>query len=200
MSLRTLCALAALFMFATGSALAQDAVTIRPVNVRAGPNRGYPVVAQLPPGSPVQVQGCLSDWTWCEVTFDDTAGWTYAPGLSYLYEGSQVPLYSYAPSLGIPVVTFSLVTFWDRYYRGRPWYRDRDDWAHRTFPEHLRPPREPHVGPPPHGPAPGREAQRPEARQLRPPRGQQKRPQERRPEAQRSNERQPGERRPDEPH
>ncbi|HUN27351.1 MAG TPA: SH3 domain-containing protein [Steroidobacteraceae bacterium] len=139
----------ALLFFSTSAAVAQDAYTVRAVHVRAGPNRGYPIVAQLPPGAAVQVQGCLNDWSWCEVTFDDTAGWTYAPGLSYAYQGAQVPLYSYAPSLGIPVVTFSLDAFWGQYYRGKPFYGQRAQWAQRSFPPHLRPPSAPHAGPPP---------------------------------------------------
>lgn len=130
---------------------AQNAYTSRPANVRAGPDRAYPLITQLAPGTPVDVSGCLSDWSWCDVGFDDTHGWVYAPSLAYVYEGSRVPLYSYAPSLGLPIITFSLGSYWDRYYRGRPFFSQRDEWEHRHI-THMRPHGPPpHAGPPPHG-------------------------------------------------
>jgi len=143
-SSRLILFLGTLLIGASTVASAQNAFTARPLNVRAGPDRAYPLVAQLAPGTPVDVTGCLSDWSWCDVTFDGNRGWAYAPGLNYVYQGEQVPLYSYAPGFGIPVVTFSLGAYWDRYYRGRPWFGQRAMWLHRRLPPHRRPP-----GPPP---------------------------------------------------
>lgn len=65
-------ALGALLLASLGLASAQDAYTSRPMNVRAGPNRDYPLVAQLDAGAPLDVHGCLDDWSWCDVSFDDT--------------------------------------------------------------------------------------------------------------------------------
>ncbi len=124
-------------------ALAQQAYTNRTVAVRAGPNTQYPVVAQVGTGAPVEVFGCLDDWSWCDVGYSDLRGWVYGPYLNYVYYGSRVPLYTYAPSLGIPIVNFSIGPYWDRYYYGRPWYQRRDYWIQRA-PPHTRPP-----GPPP---------------------------------------------------
>ena len=132
------------FLFAVSvAASAQEAFTTRTVNVRAGPDTSYPAVAVLGPGAPVQVIGCLDDWSWCDVAFADNRGWVYSPYLSYVYQGYQVPFYSYAPSFGIPIIAFSLGSYWDRYYRGRPWYGRRDYWERRA-PVHVRP-----TGPPP---------------------------------------------------
>jgi uncharacterized protein YraI len=149
--------LGALLLTSFGLASAQNAFTSRPMNVRAGPNRDYPLVAQLYAGAPLDVQGCLSDWSWCDVSFGDNRGWVYAGGLSFVYQGERVPLYSYGPSLGLPIITFSLSTYWGNYYRGRPWYAQRNDWAHRRLPPHMRPSGRPHAGPPPM-PPPGRPA------------------------------------------
>lgn len=154
--------LAALLLGSVGLASAQDAYTSRPMNVRAGPNREYPLVAQLDAGAPLDVHGCLSDWSWCDVSFDDSRGWIYAGGVSFVYQGGRVPLYSYGPNLGLPVITFSLMTYWDSYYRGRPWYAQRDSWTHRTLPPHARPAGRPHAGPPPGRPAESRMGGRPE--------------------------------------
>src|ERR1700726_1827428 len=82
---------------------AQDAFTTRTVNVRAGPDTSYPAVAILGGGVPVQVMGCLDDWSWCDVAFEDNRGWIYSPDITYAYQGGYVPLYSYAPGLGVPV-------------------------------------------------------------------------------------------------
>lgn len=155
----------ALLLAAFGAASAQDAYTSRPMNVRAGPDRDYPLVAQLDAGAPLEVHGCLSDWSWCDVSFDGNRGWIYSGGLSFVYQGERVPLYSYGPSLGLPIITFSLMTYWNDYYRGRPWYAQRDTWAHRRMPPHMVPRGRPHAGPPPmmgHGahPMQGRPAPR----------------------------------------
>lgn len=138
---------AVLLLAAFGIASAQNAYTSRPMNVRAGPDRGYPLVAQLGPGEPLDVHGCLNDWSWCDVSFDGNRGWMYAGGVSFVYQGERVPLYSYAPRLGLPILTFSLGAYWNQYYRGRPWYAQRDTWAHRRFPPHMRPPGRPGAGP-----------------------------------------------------
>src|SRR2546430_11969535 len=135
---------------------AQDAFTTRSVNVRAGPDTSYPAVATLGGGSPVQVMGCLDDWSWCDVAFEDNRGWVYAPDVTYEYDGGYVPLYTYAPSLGIPVVQFTIGDYWERYYRERPWYAQRDEWGHRE-PSHHRPPGPPpSAGPPPRSALMGR--------------------------------------------
>jgi uncharacterized protein YraI len=134
---------AALFTFC-GSVLAQNAVITSPADVYAGPDDSYPPVAQLEPETPVQVNGCLDDWSWCDVSFEDNRGWVYAPDITYAYEGGYVPLYSYAPGLGIPVIAFSLNDYWDRYYHSRPWYGQREEWIRRGPPRHRRP-----AGPPP---------------------------------------------------
>ena len=141
--------LGALLLASLGLASAQDAYTSRPMNVRAGPNREYPLVAQLDAGAPLDVHGCLDDWSWCDVSFEDNRGWIYAGGVSFVYQGERVPLYSYGPHLGLPVITFSLMTYWGSYYRGRPWYAQRDTWSHRTLPAHTRPRGQQFAGPPP---------------------------------------------------
>lgn len=149
--------LGALLLAAGSLASAQNAYTTHPMNLRAGPDREYPMVAQLDAGAPLDVHGCLDDWSWCDVSFEDNRGWLYAGGISFVYQGGRVPLYSYGPRLGLPVITFSLNTYWGSYYRGRPWYAQRNTWAHRQMPPHMRPAGRPGMGaaPRPHaGPAP----------------------------------------------
>jgi uncharacterized protein YraI len=142
--------LGALIFILPALAAAQDVYTARAVNVRAGPDRSYPLVAQLPAGTPLQMMGCLDDWSWCDVLFfGDSRGWIYAPSLSYSYQGGYVPLYPYAPSLGIPIIAFSLGPYWDDYYRGRPWYQNRHEWVDRRIPRSRPSGPPPQLTPPP---------------------------------------------------
>jgi uncharacterized protein YraI len=143
-------------------AWAQNAMTTTSAGLYAGPDDSYPMVAQLDPDTPVQVYGCLDDWSWCDVGVEDARGWLYSPDITYAYQGGYVPFYQYAPSFGIAIVPFSLDVYWGRYYRGRPWYARRDDWAHRGI-EHRRPSGPPPSAGPPPRPQPGqREASRPD--------------------------------------
>ncbi len=152
--------LGAYLLMWSAAAAAQNAITAGPADLRAGPDPTYPVVARLDADTPVAVMGCLDDWSWCDVSLDDTRGWLYAPAITYDYEGGYVPLYSYAPALGIPVVAFSLDDYWGRYYHERPWYAERDDWRHRA-PRHERPPGPPPTAAPPPRPVRGDRPDRP---------------------------------------
>jgi uncharacterized protein YraI len=137
----------------SAAAAAQNAYTTHPVSVFSGPDDSYPMVAELDADASVQVMGCLDDWSWCDVAFGDNRGWLYAPDIVYDYEGGYVPFYTYAPSLGVPVVQFTLGDYWDRYYHGRPWYGRREEWIDRGPPHHRRP-----LGPPPSAGPPPRSA------------------------------------------
>ena len=139
-------------------ATAQNAMTSDSANVYAGPDSSYPEVAQLDPDTPIQVMGCLDDYSWCDVGFDGNRGWVYSPDITYQYQGGYVPLYAYAPGLGVPVVAFSFDTYWGSYYHDRPWYQQRGQWEHRTI-HHQRP-----SGPRPSSSPPPREA----VREVRP--------------------------------
>ncbi|MFL9882972.1 SH3 domain-containing protein [Paraburkholderia agricolaris] len=146
---------------AVASAQSQ-AYTNSSVNVRAGPARDYPVVTQLPGGVPVTVMGCISGYQWCDVAAPNLRGWVYAGRLSYPYQGSNVPVTSYGTVIGLPIVTFSIGTYWGNYYRGRPWYNQRSRWANHPPPPPPRPGAgRPPGGRPPGGPPPGNVGGRP---------------------------------------
>jgi uncharacterized protein YraI len=120
-----------------------SAYTSGPVYLYAGPSGDYPVVSSLGAGAPVTVMGCVSDYSWCDVALPDMRGWVYAAYLSYPYQGQYVPLQGYGPVIGLPVIGFSVGTYWDRFYRNRPWYGERDRWAHAPSPRYDARPAEP---------------------------------------------------------
>jgi len=137
---------------ASGAASAQSqAYTNQPVYLYAGPAQDYPVVAQLPSGQPVAVYGCVSGYTWCDVAIAQARGWVYGGYLTYPYQGSDVPIMDYGTVIGLPLITFSIGSYWDHYYRGRPWYGDRGRWANHPPPPHRPPPPPPGGNRPPPG-------------------------------------------------
>lgn len=99
------------------------------VNMRSGPSTSYPAVTVIPVGSPVTIHGCMSSVNWCDVAFSGGRGWVSGNYVQASYQQRRVyvgPQY-YRP-LGIPTVTFEVGNYWDRHYRGRDFYRDRDRW------------------------------------------------------------------------
>jgi uncharacterized protein YraI len=138
-------AIAALFAAPCVAFAQVQAYTNQPVNLMAGPDDGYPVVTGLGPNQPITVMGCVSDYSWCDVALDDLRGWIYGDAINYPYEGNYVPLESYGAVIGLPVVVFSIDSYWGHYYQGRPWYGERDRWRNEP----------PHGGMPPHPPGGG---------------------------------------------
>jgi uncharacterized protein YraI len=123
-------AAAGLFMLAPALAKAAEGYSTANVNMRAGPSTRYPAVAVIPAGSSVEIRGCLSDLNWCDVEFYGGRGWVSGQYVQALYQQRRIyvgPQY-YRP-LGIPVIRFSVDNYWDRYYRNRDFYRERDRWS-----------------------------------------------------------------------
>lgn len=110
------------------AAYAANAYTTGDVNMRAGPSTGFPRITTLPEGVGVTVHGCTRGWSWCDTSWRGARGWVSARYLESLYQGRRVYVPDYGPRIGVPVITFSFGTYWDRYYHDRPWYRDRDRW------------------------------------------------------------------------
>ena len=109
------------------------------VNMRSGPSTRYPAVVVIPADARVEILGCMRDANWCDVTFARYRGWVSGSYLQTTYSKRRVyvdPQY-YRP-LGIPSVQFDVDTYWDRNYRSRDFYRDRDRWSR----DHIRPRRD----------------------------------------------------------
>jgi uncharacterized protein YraI len=142
----------ALAAAAAGAGAQQVAYAAKPVNLRAGPDRSYPVVLVLAEGTQVVVQGCIPDYRWCDVAIGYDRGWVYAGNLRTAWGDRLLPLPNVAPLVGIVVAPFVIEDYWGLYYRNRPWYSDRYRWPHPA-PRVLAPSR-PHPGPPPGHAAP----------------------------------------------
>jgi uncharacterized protein YraI len=102
-------------------------------NMRAGPGTSYPVIAKILGGSAVHVYGCIPERVWCDAQVQGVRGWVNSNRLEFVYGGRRVPLVQYYGYFGVPYVHFDF-GYWDRYYRYKPWYRDRD--RHFDRPRH----------------------------------------------------------------
>lgn len=108
------------------AARAAPGVVVQNVNLRAGPDVGYPLVEPLPAGTPIEIFGCLQGWTWCDVGTNDARGWAAGPTLQVVYNDQPVYLPQYGAAVGLGFVGFEVGDYWGRYYRNRPFYGERD--------------------------------------------------------------------------
>ena len=159
---KMLSVLGAALALTPGIASAQwDGYAGRPLNLRAGPAAEYPLVEQVPAGVAITVQGCLSNYLWCDVMVGPSRGWVYANNIYYPYQGANVSLRTYGPVIGIGIVAFAVGSYWDQHYRGHPWYPQRQRWIDRPRydigPGDHRPSREPEFGRGDHRPSRGPE-------------------------------------------
>ncbi|KQO83287.1 SH3 domain-containing protein [Rhizobium sp. Leaf262] len=99
------------------------------VNMRSGPSTAYPAVVVIPNGAPLTIHGCLSDTPWCDVSFSYGRGWVAGRYVQAIYRQNRVYVEPrYYRDLGVPIITFEAGRYWDRYYRDRDFYRERDRW------------------------------------------------------------------------
>lgn len=129
------------------AALAAEAYVTANVNLRAGPDSGYPSIALMRPGMAVMVNGCVDGWAWCDVSYGDDHGWVSGAFLQEEYDGERLGILGYGQRIGIPILTFELGPYWDDHYRSRPWYGKRAQWSHiRPQYRAIEPHRDPHGG------------------------------------------------------
>jgi uncharacterized protein YraI len=110
---------------------ASTAIATTNVNLRAGPSTAYPAVNVVQAGNNVRVYGCLSNRSWCDVSYGPQRGWMSSNYLAYVQGGRRYTGERVVGYIGAPVVSFSVGSYWDDHYRGRSFYRERDRWDRR---------------------------------------------------------------------
>jgi uncharacterized protein YraI len=140
---RTLGMAIALALFAPVFAYANDGFLVSDISLQSGPDSEYPPIGDLQAGTEVDVQGCIEGYAWCDVIVGDDRGWVPGSYLEEEYDNQPVFLVDYGPRIGIPVVSFSIGTYWDAHYHNRPFYGQRTEWVNRHFTP--RPPPRPSV-------------------------------------------------------
>ncbi len=119
-------------------AAVESARTTTLVNLYAGPDKDYPVVATIAKGASLQIEGCLDDYSWCDVLVPgNLRGWVYGDYINSSRTSSNQTVRQQGVSINLPVISFTLGSYWDNHYRNRSWYNDRSRWHDR--PSHDRP-------------------------------------------------------------
>jgi uncharacterized protein YraI len=128
-------------------ASAYSATVMAHAHLRAGPSIEYPPVVMLAPGAVVEVFGCEQGYGWCDAQIGPDRGWIDAAYLQMSAPSGPVIVADAGITLGVPVISFVLNSYWGSYYQGRPWYARRPYYYNywNRYP-HGRPP------PPPHRP------------------------------------------------
>lgn len=120
---------------ASSAAAARPGFATANVHMRAGPSSGFPAVTTIPSGAEVNIHGCHAGYDWCDVGWSGTRGWVDAQYLQFIYRDRRVLLPSFAATVGLPIIAFSVGSYWDNYYRDRSWYHRRAYW-HRYYGHH----------------------------------------------------------------
>lgn len=115
-------------MFAAPASAAVSGVATDRLQLKAGPDYDYPTVAYVRSGTQLRINGCLNDWSWCDVATPRGRGWVVGDDVAAVREGRRI---AYGMPWGVPTLSFSVGTYWDRYYKDRSFYRERDNWDRR---------------------------------------------------------------------
>jgi uncharacterized protein YraI len=99
------------------------------VNIRSGPGVRFPVAGLASGGSSMMIHGCVSRYTWCDVSMGGVRGWASAAHLQVVYENRRIYVPAYAVQAEIPIVSFHLTEYWNDYYHDREFYADRASWS-----------------------------------------------------------------------
>ncbi|HVY19510.1 MAG TPA: SH3 domain-containing protein [Bauldia sp.] len=118
------------------------------VNERSGPSTSYPPIVVIPAGSPITIYGCLTDDSWCDISWGPNRGWMSSNYLQVSYQSRRLPVRGYS---GIPFITFNFGTYWDSHYRNRPFFNQRSKWSNfhwqnggqNPWPKNPMPPKPP---------------------------------------------------------
>lgn len=123
--------LSAALLLPAAAEAATQAKTTTGITLRAGPSGVYPKVAFIPRNSRITVYGCVKGFSWCDVSWRNSRGWTNGSYLNVLYKNRYQRLPGVGFYVGLPFLTFSFNNYWDNYYPRMSFFRDRDHFDPR---------------------------------------------------------------------
>ncbi|MCQ8239555.1 SH3 domain-containing protein [Rhizosaccharibacter radicis] len=74
--------------------------------LRAGPDEGFPWIARLPAGAPVEIGSCTEGWRWCDVMAKQHHGWLPGDQLLGSFGGGERSVSDAAAASTVPVRPF----------------------------------------------------------------------------------------------
>src|SRR5215510_8545835 len=95
--------IAAATLLPLGASAQLVAITTQAANMRAGPDRSFPLVSWLPAGAAVNVVGCTHGWRWCDVVWGFNRGWIFARFLSMVFQNQPTVISHSGAMLGVPL-------------------------------------------------------------------------------------------------
>jgi uncharacterized protein YraI len=99
------------------------------VQLRAGPDMSFPVVASIPSNERMALEGCLQGWSWCDVNWNGQRGWVSGKDIEAIHQNKTVRLSEIvSPPVQVPVVTYNTAAYWDTYYKTTPFYTKRQEF------------------------------------------------------------------------
>jgi uncharacterized protein YraI len=123
---------------------AADGWSAARVHLRTGPDTHYPVVAVVPSGAGLLINGCLNAWTWCDVSWGGARGWMAGRYIQTAYNHRRAYIADSGPYAHVPVVVYRDARRHDPRFEpqrdrwmnrhgngGRGWrYDGRGGWSH----------------------------------------------------------------------
>ncbi len=124
-------AFSAFFLVAAPTAAqAATAYATNNLHLRAGPDGRYPSIGIVRDGERVELLGCVAGEQWCEVeTREGEYGWVAAYYLRMTTPtGRRVTIIEEKANGGVRVTIYNPHSYWDRHYKSKYFYKDRDKW------------------------------------------------------------------------
>ena len=118
------------FLIMIPAAEAATAYATNNLHLRAGPDGQYPSVGIVRDGERVELLGCVDGEQWCEVeTRDGEYGWVAAYYLRLAsLTGRRITIIEEKAHGGLRIIIYNPHSYWDRHYRNKYFYKDRDKW------------------------------------------------------------------------
>ena len=124
---------AAVLALAALSALAQGrnvpGISNGSTYLHAGPGEDFPVVAHIPPGADMSINGCTQGFIWCDVAWNGNRGWISGRFLDGSLDDRNVNVVDYGTLMSVPTVVFDQHSYWRHNYRTYPFYSSPRFWT-----------------------------------------------------------------------
>lgn len=88
------------------SAFAFQGTATADVPLRSGPGPTHTIINTIDRNAHVEVEGCLSNSNWCQVTSNGQRGWVWGANLTTRHSGQTVVLTDQRQILQVPTVTY----------------------------------------------------------------------------------------------
>jgi uncharacterized protein YraI len=99
------------------------------VSLLAGPSNDYPAVSHVASGVNVNIKGCVQGFNWCDVDWNGNRGWIQGQYIDSMYKDKRGSIVTYGAQENVPTVVWEQRSYWDSYYRDRPFYTERRYWT-----------------------------------------------------------------------